>query len=119
NQGLGVGQVPEAGVHAAAHLLLCYEDLGLWGLGILQDILERRALVRDRRLYLGDGLDGDQELFDFLQRPAEGRTEVLGTRRAALAFPQPGRCSVELALTLDHVTRQPDRVVLLTEGPPS
>ena len=58
-----------------------------------------------------------RESLDFLRRPAEGRTEVLGTRRAALAFPQPGRCSAELALTLDHVTRQPDRVALLTEGP--
>ena len=50
NKGLALGQVPEAGVHAAAHLLLRYEDLGLRGLGILQDILERRALVRDRLL---------------------------------------------------------------------
>src|SRR5215813_5149259 len=50
NQGLAFGEVPEAGVHAAAHLLLCYEDLGLRGLGIRQDLLECRALVRDRLL---------------------------------------------------------------------
>ena len=54
-------QVPEAGVHAAAHLLLRHEVLGLRGLGIRQDILERRAIVRDRLLQLGQGLDGDQE----------------------------------------------------------
>src|SRR5947199_10424721 len=43
-------------------------------------------------------------------------TKVLHTRTAALARPQLGRCGVQLALTLDHVTRQSDRAVLLANG---
>ena len=54
NQGLAFGEVAEAGAHATAHVRCRHEHLRLRGLGILQDILERRAIVRDGLLQLGE-----------------------------------------------------------------
>src|SRR5713101_877271 len=116
NQGLAFGEVAEAGAHATAYLLCRHEHIGLRCLGILQDILERRAVVRDGMLQLGYRLDRDQELFDGFRRPAQGCTEFLGTRHVAMALPQLGRCSTQLTLTLNHVTRQPDCTVLLAQS---
>jgi hypothetical protein len=93
NQGLAWRERAEACFHATAYLRCRYERLGRRGLGILHDILERRAVVRDRLLQLDHGLGRDQELFDGLRGPAQGRTEFLGTRRVALALPEPGGCS--------------------------
>src|SRR5712691_11685809 len=59
NQGLAFSEVAEACAHATAHLRCRHEHLGLRGLGILQDILERRAIVRDGLLQLGERLDRD------------------------------------------------------------
>src|SRR5262249_12663048 len=116
NKRLTCREVHEAFFHTAAHLLLRHECIGLRRLGIRQHILERIAIVRDGLLQLRERLDGDQEIFHFLGRPAEGSTELLCLRSASLVRPQLGRSSVQLALTLYDVTRQPDRPVLLAEG---
>src|SRR5262249_26459437 len=105
NKRLAFREVHEALFHTAAHFLLRHEFIGLRRLSICQHILEGIAIIRDRLLQLRKRLDSDQEIFHFLGRPAEGSTEFLCLRSAALVRPQLGRGSVQLALTLNDVTR--------------
>src|SRR4029450_7799713 len=61
-------------------------------------------------------LGDTQEVCDLLGRPAEGGTEVLGTRRATFALLQPGRRRGEFVLPLHYMAREPDRAVLLVNS---
>src|SRR4029453_16903667 len=117
NARFAFGQVCQGDCHATAYLLLRHTLIRLRRLGIRQHLLERHAIGCDRLLQPGQGLDSDQERFHLLGRPAQGGTEVLPTRRAILAPPQSRDCSAQLALALEHIPREPDRVVVLADRP--
>src|SRR2546428_8316290 len=108
NHRLACGEVAEAFSHAAAYLLLHHKLIGLRRLGILHKILQRIATVRNCLLQLGDRLDGDQECFHLLRRPAECGAEFPGTRSAAMARPKPARSGIQLVLEPDNRARPPD-----------
>ena len=71
----------------SSNLDLLTNSIGGLSGAVLGAVFRHRFGPESKLLQLRERLDGDQEIFHFLGRPAEGSTEFLCTRSAALTRP--------------------------------